>query len=230
MPSTLVKLGLDLRGGVYMLLEVKTDDVIREKFDFLWTDLRSALVKKRKELGSIRRIDTSGDQLKIEVGNSESINFAVNEIEKFNSSTELFSSRWSGSVTRDILEISSFENVVTITFSDEQKTTLEKQVIDQSLEIIRRRVDETGTREPTIQRQGSKRVLVQVPGLGSSDELIALLGKTAKLTFNEVVSMDTSSNFPAKMDEIVVSSEQNKDLFFLLKKRPVVSGENLTNA
>ena len=230
MPSTLVKLGLDLRGGVYMLLEVKTDDVIREKFDFLWTDLRSALVKKRKELGSIRRIDTSGDQLKIEVGNSESINFAVNEIEKFNSSTELFSSRWSGSVTRDILEISSFENVVTITFSDEQKTTLEKQVIDQSLEIIRRRVDETGTREPTIQRQGRKRVLVQVPGLGSSDELIALLGKTAKLTFNEVVSMDTSSNFPAKMDEIVVGSEQNKDLFFLLKKRPVVSGENLTNA
>ena len=59
MPSTLVKLGLDLRGGVYMLLEVKTDDVIREKFDFLWTDIRSSLIKKRKELGSIRRIDTS---------------------------------------------------------------------------------------------------------------------------------------------------------------------------
>ena len=51
-----------------MLLEVKTDDVIREKFDFLWTDIRSSLVKKRKELGSIRRIDTSGDQLKIEEG------------------------------------------------------------------------------------------------------------------------------------------------------------------
>ena len=53
-----------------------------------------------------------------------------------------------------------------------------------------------GTREPTIQRQGRKRVLVQVPGLGSSEELIALLGKTAKLTFNEVVAMDTNSNFP----------------------------------
>ena len=230
MPSTLVKLGLDLRGGVYMLLEVKTDDVIREKFDFLWTDLRSALVKKRKELGSIRRIDTSGDHLKIQVGKPESINFAIKEIEKFNSSTELFSSRWSGSVTRDILEISSSENIVEIKFSEEQKTMLEKQVIDQSLEIIRRRVDETGTREPTIQRQGKKRVLVQVPGLGSSEELIALLGKTAKLTFNEVVSMDSSSNFPAKIDEIVVGSEQNSDLFFLLKKRPVVSGENLTNA
>jgi preprotein translocase subunit SecD len=230
MPSTLVKLGLDLRGGVYMLLEVKTDDVVKEKFDFLWSDLRTSLVKKRKELGSIRRIDSPSDQLKIEIGNQEGISFAIQEIEEFNSSTELFSSRWSGSVTRDVLEISSVDNTIIIKFSSEQMTALEKQVIDQSLEIIRRRVDETGTREPTIQKQGRKRVLVQVPGLGSSEELIALLGKTAKLTFNEVVSMDSSSNFPAKMDEKVVGSEQNKDLFFLLKKRPVVSGENLTNA
>ncbi len=230
MPSTLVKLGLDLRGGVYMLLEVKTEDVIREKFDFLWTDIRSSLVKKRKELGAIRRLDSSTEQLKIEIGNLDSIDFAIREIEKFNSSTELFSSRWSGSVTRDVLEINSEDNIVTITFSTEHLTALEKQVIDQSLEIIRRRVDETGTREPTIQRQGRKRVLVQVPGLGSSEELISLLGKTAKLTFNEVVSMDTNSSFPAKMDEMVIGSEQNTDLFFLLKKRPVVSGENLTNA
>ena len=230
MPSTLVKLGLDLRGGVYMLLEVKTDDVIRDKFDFLWTDIRSSLIKKRKELGAIRRVDLSGDKLQIQIGNPESVNLAIMEIEKFNSSSELFSSRWSGSVTRDVLEISSTENVVTISFSEEQKTALEKQVIDQSLEIIRRRVDETGTREPTIQKQGRKRVLVQVPGLGSSEELIALLGKTAKLTFNEVVAMDTNSNFPTKLDEIVVGSEQDNELFFLLKKRPVVSGENLTNA
>ena len=230
MPSTLVKLGLDLRGGVYMLLEVKTDDVIRDKFDFLWADIRSSLIKKRKELGAIRRVDISGDKLQIQIGNPESVNLAIMEIEKFNSSSELFSSRWSGSVTRDVLEISSTENVVTISFSEEQKKALEKQVIDQSLEIIRRRVDETGTREPTIQRQGRKRVLVQVPGLGSSEELIALLGKTAKLTFNEVVAMDTNSTFPTKLDETVVGSEQDNKLFFLLKKRPVVSGENLTNA
>ena len=80
LPSNLVKLGLDLRGGVYMLLEVKTDDVIREKIDFLWTDVRSSLVKNRKELGSIRRIDTSGDQLKIEIGNSDHIDFAIREV------------------------------------------------------------------------------------------------------------------------------------------------------
>ena len=100
MPSTLVKLGLDLRGGVYMLLEVKTDDVIREKFDFLWTDIRSSLIKKRKELGAIRRIDTSGDQLIIQIGNPDSINLAIMEIEKFNSSTELFSSMVRSRISR----------------------------------------------------------------------------------------------------------------------------------
>ena len=79
MPSTLVKLGLDLRGGGYMLLEVKTDDVVKEKFDFLWSDIRRSLVKKRKEIGSIRRIDSPSDQLKIEIGNQEGISFAISK-------------------------------------------------------------------------------------------------------------------------------------------------------
>ena len=230
MPSNLIKLGLDLRGGVYMLLEVKTEDVINEKFDFLWTDVRRALVKRRSELGSIRRLEDGGEQLKIEIGNSQNINIAVKEIEKFNSATELFSSRWSGSVSRDNLTISILENIVTVSFSEEQKRALRKQVIDQSLEIIRRRVDEAGTREPTIQKQGNKRILVQVPGLASSEELIALLGKTAKLTFHEVISIESNLQVAVKMDEMVVKDEQNEGLLYLLRKRPVVSGENLTNA
>jgi preprotein translocase subunit SecD len=230
MPSKLIKLGLDLRGGVYMLLEVKTEDLLNEKFDFLWTDIRRALVKKRSELGSIRRLPSDGEQLKIEIENSQNINIAVKEIEKFNSATELFSSRWSGSVSRDNLTISILENIVTISFSEEQKRALTKQVIDQSLEIIRRRVDEAGTREPTIQKQGNKRILVQVPGLASSEELIALLGKTAKLTFHEVISIESNLQVAVKMDEMVVKDEQNEGLLYLLRKRPVVSGENLTNA
>ena len=90
MPLTLVKLGLDLRGGVYMLLEVKTDDVVKEKFDFLWSDIRKSLVKKRTELGSIRRTDSPSDQLKIQIENQEGISFAIKEIEEFNSSRNYF--------------------------------------------------------------------------------------------------------------------------------------------
>ena len=69
--------------------------------------------------------------------------------------------------------------------------------MQQSLEIIRRRVDETGTREPSIQRQGADRILVQVPGIGSAEELLEIIGKTARLSFHGVVNRTTDPNVPA---------------------------------
>ena len=68
-----------------------------------------------------------------------------------------------------------------ITLTDAQKTALDQRTMQQSLEIIRRRVDEAGTREPSIQRQGADRILVQVPGVGSAEELLQIIGKTARL-------------------------------------------------
>ena len=230
LPTSLVKLGLDLKGGVYMLLEIETESVIREKFDFLWIDIRDALIKRRNEVGSIKRLDKSGETLKIQIGNPENISIAIQELEQFNSSQELFSSRWSGKVTRDSLLFSNMEDTISIQFSIEQKKYIKKQIIDQSLEIIRRRVDEAGTREPSIQKQGSDRILVQVPGLDSSEELIRLLGKTAKLTFHEVVERTTDPNRKTRVGEILVKEEGSESAFYILKKRYVVSGETLTNA
>ncbi len=230
LPTSLVKLGLDLKGGVYMLLEIETESVIREKFDFLWIDIRDALIKRRNEVGSIKRLDKSGETLKIQIGNPENISIAIQELEQFNSSQELFSSRWSGKVTRDSLLFSIMEDTISIQFSIEQKKYIKKQIIDQSLEIIRRRVDEAGTREPSIQKQGSDRILVQVPGLDSSEELIRLLGKTAKLTFHEVVERTTDPNRKTRVGEILVKEEGSESAFYILKKRYVVSGETLTNA
>ena len=230
LPTSLVKLGLDLKGGVYMLLEIETESVIREKFDFLWIDIRDALIKRRNEVGSIKRLDKSGETLKIQIGNPKNISIAIQELEQFNSSQELFSSRWSGKVTRDSLLFSNMEDTISIQFSIEQKKYIKKQIIDQSLEIIRRRVDEAGTREPSIQKQGSDRILVQVPGLDSSEELIRLLGKTAKLTFHEVVERTTDPNRKTRVGEILVKEEGSESAFYILKKRYVVSGETLTNA
>ena len=75
-----------------MLLEIETESVIREKFDFLWIDIRDALIKRRNEVGSIKRLDKSGETLKIQIGNPENISIAIQELEQFNSSQELFSS------------------------------------------------------------------------------------------------------------------------------------------
>ena len=230
MPHSLVKLGLDLKGGVYMLLEINTENLIREKFDFLWTDIRKAMVKVRKDVGSIKRLDKSGEELIIKIGNANNIDIALKQVKQFNSSVELFSSRWSGSVSKENLIISAVEGTISIKLSPEQKDSILKQVIDQSLEIIRRRVDEAGTREPSIQRQGNSRILVQVPGLNSSEELIRLLGKTAKLTFHEVIGLTDNPYKPLKIGQMLVKDEVKDDQFYVLKKRYVVSGENLTNA
>ena len=230
LPSSLVKLGLDLKGGVYMLLEIETESVIREKFDFLWIDIRDSLIKLRSEVGSIKRLDKSGEILKIKIGNPKNMSIAIKELEQFNSSQELFSSRWSGTVSRKSLVFSNSEDTISIEFSIDQKKYIRKQIIDQSLEIIRRRVDEAGTREPSIQKQGIDRILVQVPGLNSSEELIRLLGKTAKLTFHEVIERTSDPTRKTRVGEILVKEEGTDSAFYVLKKRYVVSGETLTNA
>ena len=72
-----------------------------------------------------------------------------------------------------------------------------KEQCDSLLEIIRRRVDEVGTREPTIQRQGLDRILIQVPGIGSATELKELIGTTAQLTFQAVIGKNSSSTTPS---------------------------------
>ncbi|MFH7416723.1 protein translocase subunit SecD, partial [Pseudomonas syringae pv. tagetis] len=78
-----------------------------------------------------------------------------------------------------------------VTLSAAERAATDDRTIQQSLEIVRRRVDEVGTREPTIQRQGQDRILIQVPGIGSAEELKELIGTTAKLTFNPVVGRGT---------------------------------------
>ena len=73
-------------------------------------------------------------------------------------------------------------DIIKIALSDAEKVATDNRTLEQSLEIVRRRVDAAGTREPTIQRQGENRILIQVPGLGSAEELKALIGTTARLS------------------------------------------------
>ena len=102
--------------------------------------------------------------------------------------------------------------------------------MDQSLEIIRRRVDEAGTREPTIQKQGSRRILIQVPGLGSAEELLQLIGKTAKLTFHPVIKNSVSCEKKPAITTIIVENFDDLNNCLELEKKFVVSGSQLTNA
>jgi len=226
MPSSLVNLGLDLRGGAHLLAEVQVADVYADRMDALWPEVRDALRDERATVGTIRRQPSPPDELRLRISEPAGLARAMAVIRDLG--TPVMSLTGVGS--SDIV-VSGTGDEITVTLSDDEKRATDDRTIRQSLEIIRRRVDEVGTREPTIQRQGEDRILIQVPGIGSAAELKALIGTTARLTFNPVVgrtadpgSVDTSAR------TVVLPSMDEEGLFYILEPSPVVTGEQLTDA
>ena len=219
-PSDLVNLGLDLRGGAHVLVEVNLEDVYSERIQNFWPEIRKNLRAIRNEVGSFsQEVSALNDSLIITISKKEGIEKAISFLNK-----ELSSKN-------NILEILRFEdNKIKVSFDEQEKRKIDNQTMDQSLEIIRRRVDEAGTREPTIQKQGSRRILIQVPGLGSAEELLQLIGKTAKLTFHPVIKNSVSCEKKPVITSIIVENFDNIDNCLELEKKFVVSGSQLTNA
>ena len=219
-PSDLVNLGLDLRGGAHVLVEVNLEDVYSERLQNFWPEIRKNLRAIRNEVGSFsQEVSALNDSLIITISKKEGIEKAISFLNK-----ELSSKN-------SILEILRFENnKIKVSFDEQQKRKIDNQTMDQSLEIIRRRVDEAGTREPTIQKQGSRRILIQVPGLGSAEELLQLIGRTAKLTFHPVIKNSVSCEKKPGITSIIVENFDDIDNCLELEKKFVVSGSQLTNA
>ena len=219
-PSDLVNLGLDLRGGAHVLVEVNLEDVYSERLQNFWPEIRKNLRAIRNEVGSFsQEVSALNDSLIITISKKEGIEKAISFLNK-----ELSSKN-------NILEILRFEdNKIKVSFNEQEKRKIDNQTMDQSLEIIRRRVDEAGTREPTIQKQGSRRILIQVPGLGSAEELLQLIGRTAKLTFHPVIKNSVSCKKKPGITSIIVENFDDSNNCLELEKKFVVSGSQLTNA
>ena len=225
MPNGLVNLGLDLRGGAHLLAEVHTDDVYKARMDSLWPELRRGLADQRDIVGAVRRVPGPDDELHVEIENPDQMAKAV-EIAR-GLATPVVTLTGAGQLD---LDISASGKVLTVKLSDAEKAAADDRTIQQSLEIVRRRVDEVGTREPTIQRQGADRILIQVPGIGSAAELKALIGTTAKLTFNPVVGRTTDANARPGVGNVLLPSQDEPGVYYLIENTPVVTGEELTNA
>ncbi|MGR3540712.1 MAG: protein translocase subunit SecD, partial [Hasllibacter sp.] len=226
-PSGLVNLGLDLRGGAHLLAEVRLEDVYESRLDATWTELRGALRDARAEIGTIRRIDQGGDALRIRIGEASAMARAIEVARGLARPV----STLTGAAATD-LDVSGQGDVLTVTLSEEERQAVDERTMRQTVEIIRRRVDEVGTREPTIQRQGERRVLVQVPGLGSAQELKDLIGTTAQLTFHQVERLALDAEEDVGPRELLLPSvdPREQDVFYVLEASPVVTGEQLTNA
>ena len=225
LPSGIVNLGLDLRGGAHLLAEVQVADVYKARMDALWPEMRRALSEARGETGGIRRAPSDPAELRIQIEKPEAMAKAVEIAGGL--ATNVVS--LTGVGQKD-LAITAEGNTLIVRLSDAEKAATDDRTMQQSLEIIRRRVDEVGTREPTIQRQGADRILIQVPGIGSAEELKSLIGTTAQLTFQAVVGRGTDANAIAKPGQEILPSLDEKGVYYTLEDAPVVTGEELTDA
>ena len=225
LPSGLVNLGLDLRGGAHLLAEVKVEDVYKSRMDALWPELRDSLRDLRDQTGAIRRQPAPVGELHVRIEKPEGMQAAVDAVNAL--AAPVVSLTGAGSST---LDVTVDGDVIQIRLSEAEKTATDSRTMQQSLEIIRRRVDEVGTREPTIQRQGDDRILIQVPGIGSAAELKALIGTTAKLTFNSVVGRAGTKDAQAPAGASVLPSMDEEGVYYIIEDAPVVTGEELVDA
>ena len=225
LPTSLVNLGLDLRGGAHLLAEVRTTDVHAQKIKSLWVDVRDVLRQKRSDIGTIRLQDSNPGTLRVKISKPDAMQTAIEAVSSL--SKPVVSLIQAGA---DDLKIWSDGDELLVSLSDAEVLATDERTMRQSLEIIRRRVDEVGTREPTIQRQGIDRILIQVPGIGSATELKELIGTTAQLTFQAVIGKNSSSTPKSAFGSEVLPSLDEEGVYYTLESAAVVTGEQLVDA
>ena len=193
--------------------------------DALWPEVRDALRPERATVGSFRRQQAPEGQIRLKISKPEGMARALEVVRGLaNPITSL-----TGAGANDI-DVSGTGDLITIELSEAEKLASDDRTVRQSLEIIRRRIDEVGTREPTIQRQGADRILIQVPGIGSASELKEIIGTTAQLTFSPVVGRGSDPDAPAGVGNKVIPSVDEPGAFYTIEAAPVVTGEELVDA
>ena len=173
-----INLGLDLKGGAQLLLEVDTDVMFKEKSAQLYDSARASLINRDK--GVIRFSDLRNNNGKVSavIRDASDVSKAKGRLR---------------SELGDTVNIENSGNTLIISYSEKQKESMTKDALSRSIEIVRRRIDALGTKEQSINQQGSKYILVQLPGVDNPERIKELIGQTAKLTFhlvNENVSAE----------------------------------------
>ena len=224
-PSNLVNLGLDLRGGAHLLAEVRVEEVHKTRLDALWPEVRDVLRAERATVGTIRLQTTGVSELRVRISEPSQMAVAIEAVRAL--AQPVTSVTAAGASNLNV--VAEGADVV-VTLSDAEIAATNDRTVQQALEIIRRRIDEVGTREPTIQRQGAERILIQVPGLGSASELKDIIGTTAQLTFQPVVSRTSDETTQPGAGNELTPSLDEEGLFYILERSPVVTGEELVDA
>lgn len=232
-PKNTINLGLDLQGGAHLLLEVKVDVVYRERLLNLKSDIRRALRNREENIRIQHGTRVSGDILRVMITDPLQTDLAMEQLKDLASPVQGPLGIGAASEEFDLSRRADGE--ITFTLTDAAKRSIQASAVSQSIEIVRRRIDELGTREPIIQRQGSTRIIVQVPGETNPQRLKDLLNQTAKLTFQMVYSNDPGSIQEARdgrsfRDAVLMQTENPQEPYLLIASEVLVSGENLVGA
>ena len=216
-----IRLGLDLQGGSYLLLRVESESLQTDRLNSIADELRVGMRNSTPKIG-YKNLKVSGSVLSFALIKNEDIAIIKNVIDD---------------IDKELIINSDNYNNIKVSMSEEKIKEIRDYAVLQSIEIIRRRVDEVGTNEPIIQRQGDDRILVQLPGLDDPERIKRLLGKTARMNFrmvNETANIDEalSGRVPPGSDLLFELDERTgeKTIPYVIYKRIGVSGEQLIDA
>ncbi len=213
-PSKTVNLGLDLRGGSHLLLKVDFDLYQKDQLEILSDMIRKELRNKKIGYKNLSTTPTG-------------ISFTLRDMQDFESAKLAIRS----AEELSIIELDGTE--IKIRYDESKIDKLKSNLFDQSIEIIRMRVDSSGTKEPIIQKQGSEYILLQVPGEDNPEYLKKILGQTAKLTFHFVddnASESDSKSLSHDNIRLPIQIGENRENYLVIKKKPLLTGDMLTNA
>ena len=226
-PHKKINLGLDLQGGMHLVLEVETEKAVESTMDRITHELRSALRKDRVRYLSIDRVD--GAKIFLKMQGEENIEKVEQLLDKEYKDLRILSKSTDGGVLTIVMDL-----------PDRETEHIKKLATGQALETIRNRIDQFGVSEPDIRLQGEKRILIQLPGIKDTQRAKDLIGKTALLEFKLVdethdVNAALKGNIPPGSEVLVHITEdpetkrEIKD-YFLIKKQTLLTGANLTDA
>lgn len=213
LPGDKVSLGLDLRGGSHLLLDVDFESYLDEISQTLAESVRKYM--RENKIG-YKNIKVERNHVRFDLRNEDSFD----KVKKIISG-----------IDRE-LNVSRNEMTVSLSYSEYSLNQLQDKVIDQSIEIIRMRVDSTGTKEPILQRQGNTHILLQVPGEQDPSGLKRVIGQTAKMTFHlvdETANLASAAKGVSPAGTIIVEDEREGSVL-VVKKRSIITGEMLNNA
>ncbi|MBT3789652.1 MAG: protein translocase subunit SecD [Alphaproteobacteria bacterium] len=234
-PHQQINLGLDLQGGSHLLLEVDTNAVVLERLENLVEGARADLRKERIGYSGGLGV-TDGSKVLVRVRKPEQLEKAVEIVKELGNVMTPNAMGQGGGRDIDVEVLDG--NIIQVTMTEPAILDRKRAAVDQSIEIVRRRIDQTGTREPTIQRQGDDRILIQLPGVKDPDRIKRLLGKTAKMVFrfvdikSNVADVLRTGRVPpgSELLEQETRDPSESPRQYVVRKRVMVSGESLVDS